>query len=216
MPEDLPRQVVARHEYAGDALSESNVAADPVAQFRAWFEEAVARGVPEPDAMCLATASAGGEVRSRMVLLKGYDERGFVFCTNYTSRKGAHLAENPRASLTFRWAPLERQVCVVGSARRTTAKESDAWWALRPRGAQLGALASAQSSVLPSRDWLDARVAELETEWEGRPIPRPAFWGGVRVVPDGVELWQGRPNRLHDRLAYRRRGRSWVLERLSP
>ena len=216
MPEDLPRQVVARREYAGDALSESNVAADPLAQFRAWFDEAVARGVPEPDAMCLATASPSGEVASRMVLLKGWDERGFVFCTNYDSRKGAHLAANPRASLTFRWAALERQVRVDGRARRTSAKESDAWWALRPRGAQLGALASAQSSVIPSRSWLDTRVAALEAEWAGREIPRPAYWGGVRVLPEVVEFWQGRPNRLHDRLAYRRRGGRWVVERLSP
>jgi pyridoxamine 5'-phosphate oxidase len=216
VPEDLPRQVVARREYAGAALSESSVAADPLAQFRVWFEEAVARGVPEPDAMCLATATASGDVASRMVLLKGWDERGFVFCTNYASRKGRHLEENPRASLTFRWAALERQVCVVGRARRTTAKESDAWWALRPHDAQVGSLASAQSSVLPSRAALDERVAALAAEWEGRTIPRPAHWGGVRVLPDSVELWQGRPSRLHDRLRYRRRGSRWVLERLSP
>lgn len=215
--EDLPQQVVARREYAGAALLEAGVAADPLAQFRVWFDEAVARGVPEPDAMCLATSSASGEVASRMVLLKGWDERGFVFCTNYDSRKGRHLAENPHASLTFRWALLERQVCVVGRVRRTTAKESDAWWALRPYGAQLGALASAQSTVIPSRAWLDARVAELAAEYEGRTVPRPAFWGGVRVLPDSVELWQGQPNRLHDRLRYARRARGgWTLERLSP
>lgn len=215
-PEDLPRQVVARREYAGDALSESSVLPDPLGQFRAWFDDAVARGVPEPDAMCLATSSATGDVASRMVLLKGWDERGFVFCTNYGSRKGRHLAENPRASLTFRWALLERQICVVGRTRRTTAKESDAWWALRPRGAQLGALASAQSSVVPSRAWLETRVAELESELSGRDIPRPAHWGGVRVLPESVEFWQGRPNRLHDRLVYTRRGSRWVLERLAP
>ena len=215
--DDLPRQVVARRDYAGAALDEADLAPEPLAQFAAWFGEAVARAVPEPDAMCLATASADGGVASRMVLLKGWDERGFVFCTNYGSRKGRHLAENPVASLTFRWALLERQVCVVGRTRRTTAKESDAWWALRPFGAQLGALASAQSSVIPSRAWLDARVAELAAEWEGRTVPRPASWGGVRVVPDSVEFWQGRPNRLHDRLRYvRARGRGWRVERLAP
>lgn len=214
--EDLPSQVVARREYAGAALSEDAVAADPLAQFRAWFDEAVARGVPEPDAMCLATAGADGAVGSRMVLLKGWDERGFVFCTNYGSRKGRHLAENPVASLTFRWALLERQVTVTGRARRTNAKESDAWWALRPYGAQLGALASAQSSVIPSRDWLDERVAALAAEYEGRTVPRPAWWGGIRVVPDTVEFWQGRPNRLHDRLRYARRRGGWRVERLAP
>lgn len=214
--EDLPSQVVARREYAGAALLESEVAADPLTQFGAWFGDAVARGVPEPDALCLATSSPDGDVASRMVLLKGWDERGFVFCTNYGSRKGLHLAANPRASLTFRWALLERQVGVVGSVKRTTAKESDAWWALRPFGAQLGALASAQSSVLPSREWLDERVAELAEEWEGRTVPRPAHWGGVRVLPQSVEFWQGRPNRLHDRLRYTRRRGGWTLERLAP
>jgi pyridoxamine 5'-phosphate oxidase len=214
---DLPREVVARREYAGEALSEAVVLAEPMAQFAAWFAEAVARGVPEPDAMCLATAGVDGEVASRMVLLKGWDERGFVFCTNYGSRKGLHLAANPRAALTFRWALLERQVGVVGRTRRTSAAESDAWWARRPRGAQLSALASApQSAVIPSREWLEARVAALASEYEGRDIPRPATWGGIRVVPDAVELWQGRPNRLHDRLRYVRRGRRWVVERLAP
>jgi pyridoxamine 5'-phosphate oxidase len=216
MPNDLPRQVVARREYAGDAFAESSLAVEPMAQFAAWFADAVARAVPEPDAMCLATASADGVPASRMVLLKGWDERGFVFCTNYGSRKGAHLAANPRAALTFRWAALERQVCVTGRARRTTAGESDAWWALRPRGAQLGALASAQSTVIPSREWLESRVASLAAEYDGREVPRPRHWGGIRVLPDTVEFWQGRPNRLHDRLRYVRRGRGWRVERLSP
>ena len=218
MPEnpDLPSTVVARREYAGAALLEGDVAAEPLAQFAAWFSEAVARGVPEPDAMCLATASPAGDVASRMVLLKGWDERGFVFCTNYDSRKGGHLAANPRASLTFRWAPLERQVCVAGRARRTSAKESDSWWALRPHGARLGSLASAQSTVIPARSWLDERVAALAAEYEGRDVPRPPHWGGVRVLPDSVEFWQGRPNRLHDRLRYTRRRGGWALERLAP
>jgi pyridoxamine 5'-phosphate oxidase len=213
---DLPRQVVARRDYAGAALSETDVAADPIAQFAAWFAEAVAAAVPEPDAMCLATASADGAPASRMVLLKGWDDRGFVFCTNYGSRKGGHLAANPRAALTFRWAALERQVCVTGRARRTSAAESDSWWALRPHGARLGSLASAQSSVIPSRAWLDERVAALAAEYEGRAVPRPAWWGGIRVLPDTVEFWQGRPNRLHDRLRYTRRRGGWALERLAP
>jgi len=213
---ELPRQVVARREYGGVALSEDAVAADPLAQFAAWFGEAVARSVPEPDAMCLATASADGDVASRMVLLKGWDERGFVFCTNYSSRKGTHLAENPRASLTFRWALLERQVCVVGRTRRTSAAESDSWWALRPRAAQFSALASAQSSVIASRAVLESRVAELEAEYDGRDVPRPRHWGGVRVLPGSVEFWQGRPNRMHDRLRYTRARGGWRIERLAP
>jgi pyridoxamine 5'-phosphate oxidase len=216
MPEDLPREVVARREYAGAALDESAVADDPVTQFAAWFADAVARGVPEPDAMCLATASADGAPSSRMVLLKGWDERGFVFCTNYSSRKGAHLTENPRASLTFRWALLERQVCVVGRTRRTSAAESDSWWALRPRAAQFSALASAQSSVIPSRAYLESRVTDLDAEYEGRDVPRPRHWGGVRVLPSSVEFWQGRPNRMHDRLRYTRARGDWRLERLAP
>jgi pyridoxamine 5'-phosphate oxidase len=216
MPEDLPRQVVARREYAGAALAETDVAADPVAQFAAWFADAVARPVPEPDAMCLATASVSGEPSARMVLLKGWDERGFVFCTNYGSRKGLDLTANPRASLTFRWALLERQVRVDGAAAWTSAEESDAWWALRPYDARLSALASPQSGVIPSRAWLESRVAELAAEYEGRDVPRPAHWGGVRVVPESVEFWQGRPSRMHDRLRYVRRDGAWAVERLAP
>jgi pyridoxamine 5'-phosphate oxidase len=166
--------------------------------------------------MCLATASADGVPSARMVLLKGWDERGFVFCTNYASRKGHDLAANPRAALTFRWASLERQVCVVGRTRRTTAKESDAWWALRPCAARITALASPQSEVIPSRGWLEARVAALAETYEGRDVPRPARWGGIRVVPDTVEFWQGRPNRMHDRLRYERAGRRWTTARLAP
>jgi pyridoxamine 5'-phosphate oxidase len=220
MPQDLPRQVVARREYAGAALDESAVADDAVTQFAAWFADAVARAVPEPDAMCLATASADGVPSSRMVLLKGWDELGFVFCTNYGSRKGADLAANPRASLTFRWALLERQVRVDGAASRTGDEESDAWWALRPYAARLSALASPQSGVIASRAWLESRVADLAAEYDGRDVPRPASWGGVRVVPETVEFWQGRPNRMHDRLRYVRRSTggdgAWAIERLAP
>ena len=167
--------------------------------------------------MTLATATPDGRPSARMVLLKGVDARGFAFFTNYESRKGAELAANPRAALVFFWVQLERQVRVEGRVERLSAEESDAYFASRPEGSQLGAWASQQSAVLPDRGPLEARYEELRAQYEGQEVPRPTFWGGFRVVPETVEFWQGRVNRLHDRLRYRRQDDgSWVIERLSP
>lgn len=197
-------------------LSESDVERDPIAQFQKWFAEAAAVVRPEPSAVTLATANAAGLPSARVVLLKGVDDRGFVFYTNYNSRKGRDLAENPRATLLFYWGPLERQVRVEGVAEQVSAAESDAYFRTRAPGSQLGAWASDQSSVIASRDVLAARLVALQERFGTGEIPRPPHWGGYRVVPEIVELWQGRPDRLHDRLRYRREGAAWVLERLSP
>lgn len=205
-----------RRDYDGPPLDSSAFAADPATQFGVWFEDAVAKGVAAPEEMCVSTVSAEGVPSSRMVLLKAWDARGFVFATNYLSRKGADLAATGRAALTLRWASAERQVNVIGRARRTTKAESDTIFAARPRGARLAAWTSAQSAVIADRSELDLRYAELEARFQGAEVPRPPHWGGIRVVPDTVEFWQGRANRLHDRLRYRRAGRHWVLERLSP
>ena len=205
-----------RREYGVRRLLEDDVDPDPMVQFDHWFADAVATGVPDPNAMTLATADASGLVSSRTVLLKWVDARGFVFATNYASRKGADIAANPHAALTFYWRELERQVCVVGSTRRTSAAESDAIFRARPREAQVAAWASAQSTVLRDRAELEHRVAEVAAAYADVDVPRPRHWGGVRVVPATVELWQGGSARLHDRLRYRRVRRGWVLERLSP
>ncbi len=199
-------------------LMDSDLDPDPFAQFGRWFEEAKA-AVPElPEAMMLATATREGEVSVRSILLKEFDPRGFVFYTNYNSRKAAQIHDNPRAALAFWWPPIERQVRIEGAVVRVTEEESDAYFATRPRGSQLGAWASEQSKVIAGRGDLDARFEELAKTYGDRPIPRPPHWGGYRVIPILFEFWQGRPDRLHDRFAYRLRSDSkdWVIERLSP
>jgi pyridoxamine 5'-phosphate oxidase len=198
-------------------LMESDLDADPFAQFSRWFEEAKAAVKDHPEAMTLATATLEGEVSLRTVLLKEFDKRGFVFYTNYNSRKGAQIHDNPRAALAFWWGQLERQVRIEGAVVRTTEEESNAYFASRPRGSQLGAWASDQSKVIAGRGDLDARFQELEKCYPGGEIPRPPHWGGYRVIPILFEFWQGRPDRLHDRFAYRLRdAKDWVIERLSP
>jgi pyridoxamine 5'-phosphate oxidase len=197
------------------ALREADAPADPLVLFRAWHHAAVVGEVPEPDAMTLATASTNGTPSARIVLLRGLDERGFAFFTNYRSRKGTELAENPRAALVFHWAPQQRQVRVEGTVEVVSDAESDRYFASRPFGHRLGALASPQSAVMPDRAVLDARLAELEHQFTD-DVPRPDWWGGFRVVPAVIEFWQGRVNRLHDRLRYRRVGDGWTIERLAP
>jgi len=204
-----------RREYAREALAEAEVDADPVVQFGRWFEQATQAGLLEPHAMTLATATPDGRPSARMVLLRGFDERGFCFYTNYESRKAAELAANPRAALVFWWDALERQVRIEGRVERTSRSESEAYFASRPPGSQLSAAASSQSQVI-DRATLERRVAELATSLPDGKVPLPDFWGGYRLTPEVVEFWQGRPNRLHDRLRYRRAGDAWKIERLAP
>ncbi len=205
-----------RREYGVGRLDLAEVAADPFTQFDRWLLAAVATRGLEPHAMTLSTSTTDGEVSARTVLLKGVDAHGFVFATNYRSRKGLDLAANPRAALTFHWREIERQVCITGTARRTTAAESDAIFAARSREAQVASYASPQGAVLADRAELDALVTAVALRFAGRGVPRPRHWGGVRVRPDAVEFWQGGPARLHDRVRYRRAGRRWVVERLAP
>jgi len=198
-------------------LNESDLHSDPFAQFGRWFDEAKAAVRDLPEGMILATASSDGEVSARTVLLKDFDHRGFVFYTNYNSEKAGQIHDNPRAALTFWWPALERQVRIEGAVVRTTEEESDAYFATRPRGSQIGAWASEQSKVIAGRGDLDARFEELTRTYQDRPIPRPPHWGGYRVIPIVFEFWQGRADRLHDRFRYRLRdAKDWVVERLSP
>jgi pyridoxamine 5'-phosphate oxidase len=202
-------------ERAG-VLRELEVASDPLDQFGRWFADAEAAGIRAPHAMALATSSLEGGPSVRMVLMKDFDERGFVFFTGYISRKAADLDANPRGALLFYWDPLGRQVRIEGTVERVSAAESDSYFATRPRGAQLAATASQQSALLASREELDVRVVKLEDEHAGRDIPRPEHWGGYRIVPESYEFWQHREDRLHDRLRYRLDDGGWVIERLSP
>jgi pyridoxamine 5'-phosphate oxidase len=198
------------------SLTEGELDPDPVRQFHRWIEEATLSEVPEPNAMALATATPEGRPSARIVLLRGYDERGFAFFTNYESRKGRELDANPHAALVFHWHDLDRQVRVEGRVERVSAEESDTYFQSRPACSRLGAWASRQSEVIPDRTVLEARNRALELQYPGGQIPRPEHWGGYRVVPAVIEFWQGRPSRLHDRLRYTRSDRGWLIERLSP
>ncbi len=217
---EYPDPAAMRRQYRAQGLSEADLADDPVQQFERWFVQAASSGLDEPNAMVLSTADGHGRPSSRTVLLKGYDERGFVFFTNYGSRKGDEITQNPRVSLLFPWHPIARQVLICGEAVRTTVEETERYFRSRPRGSQLGAWTSRQSQVVASREELEQRYADLERRHPvGTPVPVPPFWGGFLVVPHTVEFWQGRENRLHDRLRFRRaddHARGWLVERLAP
>jgi pyridoxamine 5'-phosphate oxidase len=202
-------------EWSG--LREADVDADPLAQFRAWYEQALAAGQPLPEAMTLATATPTGQPSARMVLLRGHDEHGFVFYTNYESRKAQELTANPQAALVFYWPTLDRQIRIEGRVERVSAEQSDAYFRSRPRDSQLGAWASPQSQIIPGRETLERHLAEILARFGQGEVPRPPHWGGFRVVPEVIEFWQARAGRLHDRLRYRRLGPArWLLERLAP
>lgn len=212
----LPDIAAIRKDYARAGLDEKDLDPSPLVQLEKWLAEAIAAGHPEPTAMTLATVDAAGDPAARVVLLKGIDA-GLVFFTNYESAKGKALAAHPRAAANLFWVLLERQVRVTGDVSKVTRAESDAYFASRPYESRLGAWASAQSSIISSREELDAKLAELRAKYpEGSDVPTPPFWGGYRLVPTRVEFWQGRPSRLHDRVQYTRKNDRWTLERLSP
>jgi pyridoxamine 5'-phosphate oxidase len=213
-----PPQSIAdlRREYARARLDERDVHRDPIAQFAAWFAAAQAAEVEEPNAMVLATAGADGAPSARVVLLKGFDERGFVFFTDYRSRKSGELDANPRAALVLYWPELERQVRITGNVTKTSAQESEAYYRSRPLGSRLGAWVSHQSQAIASREALEAGLQDIEQRFAGRDVPLPPHWGGYRVRPQAIEFWQGRESRLHDRIRYAREEEGWGVERLAP
>ncbi len=214
-PPATPSIADLRTEYALKTLEERHAQPDPMQQFGIWMVEAIHAQVPEPTAMSLATVGANGRPSGRIVLLKGVDPKGFVFFTNYQSRKGQELAANPVAALTFMWKELERQVRIEGSVEKVSQEESAAYFATRPLGSRIGAWASPQSEVIANRAWLEERWNAL-TQQYGEEPPLPPHWGGYRVLPDHLEFWQGRRSRLHDRIAYSREGERWKVSRLAP
>jgi pyridoxamine 5'-phosphate oxidase len=205
-----------RREYSMRSLNEQEVDRNPFVQFQHWFDEAVRVETIEPNAMVLATSSPGGLPSARMVLLKGFDELGFLFFTNAESRKAEELHRNPHAALLFYWGELSRQVRIEGEVEAASRDESEEYFSTRPLESRIGAWASKQSSVIPGREYLEERVTRIKQQFPENDVPLPPFWGGFRVKPAAFEFWQGRENRLHDRLRYSRQGEGWVLERLSP
>lgn len=213
---ELDRALNRHTDYGQTPLTEDSIDSNPIAQFSRWLAEAADAGVYEPNAMVLSTIDEDGRPSSRTVLLRTVDKRGLEFFTNYTSAKGRALAVHPEVSIVFPWYAIHRQVIVRGSTVKSDPAASDAYFATRPRGSQIAATASDQSQPIASRDELEARVASAERRFEGAPVPRPATWGGYRVVPSSFEFWQGRSSRMHDRLRFTRDGDAWRLERLQP
>ncbi|MEP5612893.1 MAG: pyridoxamine 5'-phosphate oxidase [Cyclobacteriaceae bacterium] len=205
-----------RNEYLKSSLADSEILADPIAQFTAWFEEAVKSEQLEPNAMILGTVDGGGQPHQRTVLLKGFDSEGFVFYTNYKSNKGLHVEKNPKVNLLFPWYHLQRQVIVCGRVTKISTEESHDYFQSRPRGSQLSAYVSNQSEVIPSRQELEAKLKRAENDFNDQAVPHPAHWGGYLVVPVSFEFWQGRESRLHDRFYFQKEGTDWKISRLSP